>query len=237
MDNNMGVDELVNTRQTVTWQRDVSSFLGALTDFVNAFDVDKLSDEQKGKALKALQRLVPPSAPATDGGISSTLRNVLGEVKRMNNVSFAGGRVVNNAMGIGLFLDPDEVSELVVGMKKGMMLALYIDPDPHSHTVSLSHDPHSHSLSTITIEDLGHSHSIDHTHTIAHTHTVTINCQQYTTDSQSTNVSGNASTSYTSDETTGITATGTVTGDATVTAHAGNTGGTNLDIVSEAPAP
>ena len=167
----MGIDEQLNTSQTLNWQRDVSSFLSSLTEFVNAFDVDKLSNEEKTKALKSLQKLVSPSAPATDGGVAKMLRSVLAETKRMNNISFAGGHVVNNVMGIGLFLDPDDNENSGKPFGQILLPPLYLDPNPHSHTTSSL----SHGEPYIERDELNHAHTMDHDHTASATGTHTHN--------------------------------------------------------------
>ena len=69
----------------------------------------------------------------------------------MNKISMIGGRVINNAMGIGLIIDPDE-SEVGGG---GGGDFYKIDPDPHDHTTpQLAHAAHTHYLSG------GHRHSV-----------------------------------------------------------------------------
>ena len=183
----MGVDGRIDTNQTMNWQRDVSSFLSSLTEFVNAFDVDKLTEEQKTKALKSLQKLVPPSAPATDGGVADTLRNVVAETKRLNNISFAGGCVVNNANGIGLFLEPNANESGGKPYGPILMPPVSITPDPHDHTTpALTHSTHSHLCAALshtgwTCEDSGHDHDVTmgtetHTHTYDHHHIVYDSC-------------------------------------------------------------
>ena len=150
----MSIDEIVSTGQTVSWQRDVSSFLSSMVEFLNAFDVDKLSNEQKTKALKSLQKLVPPSAPATDGGVSKAVRELRAEAKRMNNISFAGGHVVNNVMGIGLFPGEEEALGIPVFPSIG------VSPDPHSHSIdALSH------AENVSVTQQSHTHTVVHDHT------------------------------------------------------------------------
>jgi len=236
----MGVDGRIDTNQTMNWQRDVSSFLSSLTEFVNAFDVDKLTEEQKTKALKSLQKLVPPSAPATDGGVADTLRNVVAETKRLNNISFAGGCVVNNANGIGLFLEPNANESGGKPYGPILMPPLFLDPNPHTHSrpalshgaITASSTSHSHDI-THTHEasgsDSGHTHGLaSHLHTLsAHVHSMMNHTHGYYkygsgTDNATTSVPSVADTGVPSADTTGIpdpnlSASGTATVSVTVT--------------------
>jgi len=66
---------------------------------------------------------------------------------------------VNNVMGIGLFLDPDDNENSGKPFGQILLPPLYLDPNPHSHTTSsLSHG-------TPSVSGTGHTHDMTHTHT------------------------------------------------------------------------
>jgi len=141
----------VNTSDMVSWQRSVSSYLNTFSEFVNSFDVDTMDAGALRQAFKAFQRMAVPSAPLDDGGVGSAIASLSNEVARMNKISLLGGRVINNAMGIGLIIDPDE-SEVGGG---GGGDSYKIDPEEHDHTTpQLAHAEHTHYLSG------GHRHSV-----------------------------------------------------------------------------
>jgi len=181
---NMSERDEINTLDGVEWQRSMASYMNVFPDVLNGLadaldevDLSRLEDKKqreiknKINAVRQLARLPVPSAPISDGGVAKAIGKHGAELGRMNKIQFVGGKVLNNCMGIALFLDPDQLSEY---MARGPVRIppLWIVPNGHGHVIN-----HGHTLSgTATATDAGHTHTgttDSHVHTLnLHTHAI-----------------------------------------------------------------
>ena len=239
---NMSERDEINTLDSVEWQRSMASYMNVFPDVLNGLadaldevDLSRLEDKKqreiknKINAVRQLARLPVPSAPTSDGGVARAIGKHGAELGRMNKIQFVGGKVLNNCMGIALFLDPDQLSEY---MARGpvRLPPLWIVPALHEHGMDHIHDvddpTHYHSTPERTHN--GHTHTLNQTHK----HTVTICGVEYPTSEDY----GGSSTAYATCDAHAAVDTGAKATGLTVKTTTGEvTDGTGLTIGLVAP--